>query len=280
MTRLTSQLLIYGALAIATPSTLFAQGAGATTAAPSQNSATQAAVEGTVISTSRSTLLIRTPTGQPKLFVLDADTARPSQIPVGATVSVTSKPSADPAAPTAVTVKVIAVLAAGEKPPASPSDEPISPALHKLERDLARQTRKYHLGVRGGVGLDPELVMVGAQGEFGPFAGGKLAARPSLELGFGEVTDFVAVNLEGIFRMPFADRNNWAFYAGGGLGLNFTKLGFAVETEEEDINFDDFEFDTGLNIVAGAIARSGVFMEVRAAAYSKPSIQLVVGYSF
>jgi hypothetical protein len=80
--------------------------------------------------------------------------------------------------------------------------------------------------------------------------------------------------------MPFADRNNWAFYAGGGIGLNFTKLGFAVETAEENINFDDFEFDTGLNIVFGAIARSGVFMEVRAAAYSKPSIQLVLGYSF
>jgi hypothetical protein len=280
MTRLTTQLLIYGALAIAMPSTLFAQGPNTTTAAPGQNSATESTIEGTVISTSRSTLLIRTPSGQPKLFVLDTETARPPQIPVGATVSVTSKPSSDPAAPTAVSVKVIAVLAAGEKPPTSPSDEPISPALYKLERDLARQTRKYHLGVRGGVGLDPELVMIGAQGEFGPFAGGRLAARPSIELGFGEVTDFVAVNLEGIFRMPFADRQNWAFYGGAGIGLNFTKLGFAVQTAEENINFDDFEFDTGLNIVAGGIARNGVFMEVRAAAYSRPTIQLVVGYSF
>src|SRR6188508_1813250 len=134
MTRLTSQLVIYGALAMAMPSTLLAQTPNTTTASPSQSTATEAAVEGTVISTSRSTLLIRTPTGQPKLFVLDADTARPSQIPVGATVSVTSRPGSDPAAPTAVSVRVIAVLAAGQKPTVSASDEPISPALQRLER--------------------------------------------------------------------------------------------------------------------------------------------------
>ena len=279
MTRLTSQLVIYGALLMAMPSTLFAQAPSTTTGAPSQSTATESAVEGTVISTSRSTLLIRTPTGQPKLFVLDADTARPSQIPVGATVSVTSRPSSDPAAPTAVSVRVIAVLAAGQKPTVSASDEPISPALQRLERDLARQTRKYHLGVRGGVGLDPELVMIGAQGEFGPFASGRLSARPSIELGFGEVTDLVAVNLEGIFRLPSSDRN-WTFYAGAGLGLNFTKLGFSVEDEEESINFDEFKFDAGFNVVAGALLRSGVFIEVRASAYSRPTMRLMLGYSF
>ena len=279
MTRLTSQLVIYGALLMAMPSTLFAQAPSTTTGAPSQSTATESAVEGTVISTSRSTLLIRTPTGQPKLFVLDADTARPSQIPVGATVSVTSRPSSDPAAPTAVSVRVIAVLAAGQKPTVSASDEPISPALQRLERDLARQTRKYHLGVRGGVGLDPELVMIGAQGEFGPFASGRLSARPSIELGFGEVTDLVAVNLEGIFRLPSSDRN-WTFYAGAGLGLNFTKLGFSVEDEEESINFDEFKFDAGFNVVAGALLRSGVFMEIRASAYSRPTMRLMLGYSF
>jgi len=279
MTRLTSQLVIYGALLMAMPSTLFAQAPSTTTGAPSQSTATESAVEGTVISTSRSTLLIRTPTGQPKLFVLDADTVRPSQIPVGATVSVTSRPSSDPAAPTAVSVRVIAVLAAGQKPTVSASDEPISPALQRLERDLARQTRKYHLGVRGGVGLDPELVMIGAQGEFGPFASGRLSARPSIELGFGEVTDLVAVNLEGIFRLPSSDRN-WTFYAGAGLGLNFTKLGFSVEDEEESINFDEFKFDAGFNVVAGALLRSGVFMEIRASAYSRPTMRLMLGYSF
>jgi hypothetical protein len=279
MIRLTSQLVIYGALAMAMPSTLLAQAPSTATGAPSQSTATESAVEGTVISTSRSTLLIRTPTGQPKLFVLDADTARPSQIPVGATVSVTSRPSSDPAAPTAVSVRVIAVLAAGQKPTVSASDEPISPALQRLERDLARQTRKYHLGVRGGVGLDPELVMIGAQGEFGPFASGRLSARPSIELGFGEVTDLVAVNLEGIFRLPSSDRN-WTFYAGAGLGLNFTKLGFSVEDEEESIDFDEFKFDAGFNVVAGALLRSGVFIEVRASAYSRPTMRLMLGYSF
>ena len=288
MTRFSSIVLI-GALAAPMTSTAFAQSseeaplfstaAGRSNGAPlfvaaagQPGAAAQTTSEGTVVSSSRSTLMIRTGDGQARLFVIDRDTLRPASIPTGARVSVVSKPGQDPNAPVAVSIAVTAQppkpgeAAVEETPP-----EPVPPALRRLESSISRSARRYRMGVHVGAALDPELVMIGVQAEFGPFFNERISARPNVELGFGEVTDLMALNFEGVYRLGQEIRN-WRLYFGGGPSMNFTKLGFSVEGEEDpedDFDFDDFELDAGLNFVAGAQARDGgMFVEMRAVAYS------------
>ena len=54
--------------------------------------------------------------------------------------------------------------------------------------------------------------------------------------------------------------------------------------EEEDVNIDfgDWSTEGGLNIFMGMSKRSGLFVELRASAYSEtnPTIKFLVGYTF
>ena len=47
----------------------------------------------------------------------------------------------------------------------------------------------------GGVGIDPELIAFGAHGTFGPVFARNLAFRPGIEVGTGEITTFLGVNI-------------------------------------------------------------------------------------
>ena len=73
-----------------------------------------------------------------------------------------------------------------------------------------------------------------------------------------------------------------SIFLGGGPGFDFSKLGFTSEGEEDedDFDFSDLEIDGGLNLVIGLQSRSGLFLELRGTAYSKPSMRFVVGYNF
>lgn len=249
---------------------------------------TDAPIEGTVTSVTRSTIVVRTK-DEYRVFELTSNTTRPATIPVGATVRVTPGPASPGRAPQALQVSVTAAPPAPQEgqPAAAPggaADEPVPPAVRRLEEDILRQTRRYRAGVRAGVGLDPELVMLGAQIQLGPFFNEKVMARPNLELGFGEVTDLVAFNFEGVYQLPVTSpQNRWTVFIGGGPALNFRKLGFSAEgddTEEDDFSFDDFEFEAGFNIVAGIQSRSGLFLEVKGTAYSSPNLRFIIGYNF
>jgi len=68
----------------------------------------------------------------------------------------------------------------------------------------------------------------------------------------------------------------------GWPGVRFSKLGFTSESEEkeDDFDFSDLEFDGGLNLVIGLQSRSGMFLELRGTAYSKPSMRFIVRYNF
>src|SRR5688500_1743634 len=57
------------------------------------------ALEGTVVSTSRSTLVVKTNDGLYQVFVLERDTSRPEVIPMQAQVAVAFIPTGDPAVP-------------------------------------------------------------------------------------------------------------------------------------------------------------------------------------
>ena len=298
MTRFSLIVLIGCTLAIPMTGTASAQSsteASLVAAADGQpGAAAQTTLEGTVVSSSRSTVIIRGKDGQARLFVIDRDTVRPSTIPPGATVSIVSKPGADPNAPVAVTITVTAQPPKpGEAPAEAAPAEPIPPAMRRLEQNIIQQTRKYRMGVHVGAGLDPEIVIIGVQAEFGPFFNERVSARPNVQFGFGEVTDFMGLNFEGVYRLGQEVRN-WRIYFGGGPAVNFTKLGFDVpvdpdedepadgdETNDDDgFDFDDFELDAGLNFVAGAQSRNGMFVEVRASAYSRPTLRFAVGFNF
>jgi hypothetical protein len=84
---------------------------------------------------------------------------------------------------------------------------------------IERAVKRFRVGVEGGIGLDPEMIMIGAHGSFGPFFHRNVSFRPGFEFGFGEVTTEFAVNLEVLFRMNDGAPRRWTPYFG--VGPNF-----------------------------------------------------------
>jgi hypothetical protein len=283
MTRATLFGMLGGLLALNAATPLFAQAPQ-----PVDPVAGLVVLEGAVVSATRSTLVIRSADGEYRLFVLDEDTTRPTRIPERASVAVEAKPASDGTTPIASLVKVTAMPAAppanatpGVAPAEQLPDEPIPASIRKTEHDIQRQARRFRVGVRAGGTLDPELISLGFHGQLGPFFASNFWARPNLELGFGEVTDLIGLNFEGIYRVPVTARQSrWSFFLGAGPALNFVKLGFAVEDPDTQVNFDDFDLEVGLNVLAGVQSRDGMFVELKATAYSGPHLQFRVGYNF
>jgi hypothetical protein len=264
-----------------------AAAASAQTPGSLTSTVSETTTQGTVISSTRTTLVVKTDGDEYRLFELTDNTTRPQALPVTAAVEVTSQRGDIEGAATATRVRVTAppTAAAGTQVPAAPATpgvgDPVPPDVRRLERSIERQTSRYRIGARAGMALDPELVTIGAQAQLGPFFENNLWARPNLEFGFGEVTTLMVINLDGIYRLPVtAPGARWASFFGAGIGFNFTNRGFEGEDDGERFDFDDFVFDTGLNLMAGVQARSGMFIELRAGVYSEPHLRLTFGYNF
>src|SRR3569833_2560471 len=106
---------------------------------------------GSVASTSRITLTIRTTEGRYQLFVLDNTTKKPASIPVGAQVRITS--SEDDGVYYASEVDVTQQPATGTS--AAGSYQVFLPEEQTQKHNNKQKTHRYRLGVRGGVALDP-----------------------------------------------------------------------------------------------------------------------------
>ncbi len=155
-------------------------------------------------------------------------------------------------------------------------------AVESIKDAVGRAT----FGVRGGLGLDPELPFLGAHAQLGPIFKG-LWFRPSYEFGFGEVTKINSFNFDFAYypdltlRGKGMDRADaWNVYFGVGGAYHLSHRNF--EEEEVMIDFGDWESSGGLNIFMGMSKRSGLFVELRGSAYSEtnPTIKFVVGYTF
>ena len=283
MIRLTTCVLVGSMLVGVAASPVFAQAPQAGQPAPGSRTT----VAGTVVSVTRSTLLIRTADGMYVVYMLDSTTTRPATIPPRATVAVEATVGAPDQAPSATVVRVTAPPPPTQpgQPAAAASDEPVPASVRQLEDSIKRSTQRFHIGIRGGFALDPELVMLGAQARFGPFFNG-VAFQPSLEFGFGELTTLIAVNLDGMYRLPGAGASaRWATFVGGGPAFNFSKRSFStegedVENEEDRFSFSDLTADAGLNLFIGVQSRSGMFIELRSTAYSSPHMRFTFGYNF
>lgn len=233
---------------------------------------------GVVSSSSNSTMIVRTESGEHILVVLNRDTQKPASIPVGSTVRVTSRMDDEGIR----VARRIQVTAAGSGSAAAETGEPVPDEVRKLESQIQRQVRRFRMGVRAGAGLNPEILTAGVHAKMGPFFHRDVFFRPNAEFGFGEVTKLVALNLEAVYRLPLSERQSrWSAYIGAGPGFNFIDRNFEeAESGDRSFDFNDFDFEASLNVLAGIEFRSGMFLEVKSAVYSRPQVRLLIGYSF
>ena len=156
----------------------------------------------------------------------------------------------------------------------------------QAEDAVERVVRRYRIGVQGGVGVDPELLMFGAHGAFGPFFTRGIDFRPGIEFGVGELTTMFGINLDVLYTLPGAARGNrWAPYIGAGPNFALSHRGFESDDDGEDddrnrFDFSDTDFEGGFNFIAGARNRNGMFLELKATAYGVSNVRLLAGYNF
>jgi len=171
---------------------------------------------------------------------------------------------------------------------ASAQQPNVPPAAQRAQRDAEDTARRFRMGIQGGVGLDPEIIDVGAHVTFGPVFKPNIDFRPGAELGFGEVTTLFAINLDVLYTFADVTRDSgWVPYAGGGPSFGLSHRGF--ETDEIDhitgvtdrgrFDFGDTDFDTGANFIVG-MKRNRAFFEMKATAWGAANIRLLAGITF
>jgi hypothetical protein len=161
---------------------------------------------------------------------------------------------------------------------------PVPPSVRNVENEIRHEARRWRLGVRAGVGLDPELVLFGLHSQMGPIFSRNVFFRPNADFEWGEVTDMVALNLEAVYRFPnTTHRGVWAPYVGAGPSLNFIHQSFQTQAGQgRNISFGNFDYETGFNILMGFQNRHGTFFEVKTSLYSQPApvLRLILGRHF
>lgn len=233
-------------------------------------------VEGTVVSASRDTLVVRTDDNQFQLFTYERGAVRARSLALGSRVRVTAGPADENGTRAASN---IAVLTAGTTDKGVQA-APVPQKVRDIESDIRRESRRWRLGVRGGAAFDPELFTFGIQSQMGPIFHPHVLFRPNAEFAYGEVTDLVALNLEAVYRFSAASRRgNWTPYLGAGPALIFIHQSFQ---SGRNIDFGNFDYETGFNILAGMQSRRGILVELKTSLYSGPApkLRLIVGYNF
>ena len=241
-------------------------------------------IVGTVVSSTRDTLVVRTEDNQFQLFVFDRYSVKPRLLSNGARVRVVSTPGEEAGVRLASTVIVSEPAAAAPGGTAADQAPPIPPVVRDLEHDIKRQARRWRVGVRAGAALDPELILFGVHSQLGPIFHRNVFFRPNAEFAFGEVTDLIALNLEGIYRLPVSSRRaGWSAYMGAGPALTFLHQNFERQQGQgRNIDFGNFDSDTGLNILAGLQFQRGTCVEIKTSVYSRPAptLRFIFGYNF
>lgn len=236
---------------------------------------------GTVSISSPTTLVVRGESGRYQVFVFGRGAVKPTSIATGSRVRIVSTPGAERGVRVASRVTVTSAPAAGGTATgaAAAGDEDVVPEyVRELERTVRRQVRRYNVGVRAGLALDPELILVGVHAQVASGFNRSIIIRPNIDFAWGELTTMFAFNLEGIYR--FSRQGRWTPYVGAGPGFNFIHQG--VTRQDRDVDFDDYDYDTCLNLLAGVEGRNGVWMELKTSVYADPAptLRLIVGYNF
>ena len=61
------------------------------------------------------------------------------------------------------------------------------------------------------------------------------------------------------------------------MNQNFER---AARGQSREIDFDDFDFNAGWNILSGVQFRGGMFVEAKTTVYASPHFRMIVGYNF
>jgi hypothetical protein len=165
---------------------------------------------GTVVSVSRQTMTLRTGDNQFQLFVFNNNMVRPKGLSPGSRIRVESSATDESGVRQATRVTVLEP-AATTSSGAAQDMAPPPKEVRDVEREIERQARRWQLGARIGAGLDPELFMLGVHAGIGPIFSRDFYFRPNAEFAFGELTDMVALNLEGAYRLPISFRHGRPF---------------------------------------------------------------------
>jgi hypothetical protein len=243
----------------------------------------QKTIEGTVISTSRETLVVKTDDNDYELFVFERDTTKPRTMATGTRVRVVSSAGEEEGTRLANTITVLTPAPDSKAEKTSTQATPPPKSVRDLEQTIKSDARRWRVGVRAGAALDPELFMFGVHTQVGPIINRNVFFRPNAEFAFGEVTDLIAVNLEAIYRLPVTARGKtWAAYFGAGPALTFLHQNFERQLGQgRNIDFGNFDYDTGFNLLAG-IQRRHTFFEMKTSLYAQPAptLRLIIGYNF
>ena len=165
------------------------------------------------------------------------------------------------------------------------SQQTNAPAEARQAEDaVERAVRRFRIGVSAGAGLDPELIMFGAHGAFGPVFNRNVEFRPGVEFAVGEVTTAFGINLDVLYILPGTSRGaRWTPYVGGGPNFSLSHRGFESDEDDDDRNrfdFSDTDFEPGFNFFAGARTQNGMFLEMKSTAYGVSKIRILVGFNF
>lgn len=243
---------------------------------PSQVGNEKTTVEGAVVSATRDTLVVRTDENQFQLFTYERGAVRAKSLALGSRVRVTAGPADENGARAASNVTVLTAGTVDKGAQAAPLPQKV----RDLESEIRHESRRWRLGVHAGAAFDPELFAFGIQSQMGPIFHPRVLFRPNAEFAYGEVTDLIALNLETIYRFSAASRRgNWTPYLGAGPALVFIHQNFQ---SGRNIDFGNFDYETGLNILAGMQSRRGTFVELKTSLYSGPApkLRLIFGYNF
>ena len=246
----------------------------------SDNKNSSQSVEGSVVSSSRQTLVVRTDDNQYQLFTYAPNANHPNTLAAGTRVRVTAEPPDEDGTRDATSVTVVEGGSAATATDKGAQAAPVPQKIRGMESDIRRESRRWRLGVRGGAAFDPELFTFGVQSQMGPIFHPRVLFRPNAEFAFGEVTDLISLNLEAIYRFSDrARRRAWTPYVGLGPALIFIHQNFEKGRE---IDFGNFDYETGFNVLAGLQSRRGPFVELKSSLYSGPApkLRLIVGYTF
>ncbi len=173
-----------------------------------------------------------------------------------------------------------------------PSNVPTQ--VQRAEQEVEQAVERFRIGVFGGVGLDPELVEFGGHATFGPIFKRNVAFRPGIELGLGELTTMLAINLDVLYTLPgVTAQTRWRPYIGAGPNFGLSRRSFGtdeldkVDTEgvvqiddRGRFDFGDTDFNGGFNFITGARNQGGVFFELRATAWGVSNVRLIAGFNF
>jgi hypothetical protein len=234
----------------------------------------QDSTAGTVVSSNSETLVVKTTSNQYRLFLVNPNTVKPQALTSGDHVRVdwTEREAGGTPMANTITLEAPASQATATQAAAVPQK------VQNVETQVKHQVRRWRLGGRVGVGLDPELLMFGVHSQIGPIFNRNVLFRPNAEFDWGEVTDMIAVNLEAIYRLPAvaARGQTRRLYVGAGPALNFIHQSFQ---QGRSINFGNFTYSTGFNILGGLMLHRGTFVELKTSLYSRPApvLHLIFG---